>query len=122
MGLDMFLKRINRNYFISLNGKFDSNDIYENSVEVGYWRKAVEIHRWFVDAVQGGKDNCEYYEVSKEKLETLLNLCKKAKASTKDVEYNERYLSNIEKTIKILEEVLAKTDFEQEVILYCSCW
>ena len=122
MGLDMFLKKINRNYFVSLNGKFDSNDIYENSVEVGYWRRADEIHRWFIDAVQGGKDNCEYYEVNKEKLETLLNLCKKAKASTKDVEYNERYLSNIEKTIKILEEVLAKTDFEQEVILYCGCW
>lgn len=43
--------------------------------EVGYWRKANSIHRWFVDKVQDGEDDCEYYEVSKEDLEELLNTC-----------------------------------------------
>ena len=153
MGLDMYLEKVNRNYFISLNGKLDGNDIWEHSTEVGYWRKANQIHRWFVDAVQNGKDDCGYYQVSKGDLEILLELCKKVKDSITlvedkesnikiienpetakillptqsgfffgDVEYNEYYLNDIKETIKILKKVLAETDFEREVILYCSSW
>jgi hypothetical protein len=40
-----------------------------------YWRKANQIHAWFVDNVQGGVDECELTEVSAEQLEKLLNLC-----------------------------------------------
>ena len=43
--------------------------------KVGYWRKANAIHKWFVDNVQDGADDCEYYEVSKEQLENLLSIC-----------------------------------------------
>ena len=43
--------------------------------EVGYWRKANAIHRWLVENIQNGVDNCEYYEVTKEKLEELLETC-----------------------------------------------
>lgn len=27
--------------------------------EIGYWRKANHIHKWFVDCVQDGEDDCE---------------------------------------------------------------
>lgn len=37
-------------------------------VNVAYWRKANAIHRWFVDNVQGGNDNCEEWAVSRDKL------------------------------------------------------
>ena len=43
--------------------------------EVGYWRKANAIHKWFVDNVQDGVDDCGYYEVSQEQLKNLLHIC-----------------------------------------------
>ena len=51
--------------------------------DVGYWRKANAIHRWFVENVQDGKDDCDYYEVSKEQLEELLGLCIKVRDLSK---------------------------------------
>ena len=40
---------------------------------VGYWRKANQIHNWFVNRVQDGIDDCEYHhECTKEILEELL--------------------------------------------------
>ena len=44
--------------------------------DVGYWRKANAIHKWFVDNIQDGEDDCGYYEVAPEQLEELLNICK----------------------------------------------
>ena len=45
---------------------------------VGYWRKANQIHNWFVNRVQDGIDDCEYHhECTKEILEELLATCKK---------------------------------------------
>lgn len=44
--------------------------------QVGYWRKANEIHNWFVENVQDGIDDCDYHhEVTKEILEELLDIC-----------------------------------------------
>lgn len=45
--------------------------------EVGYWRKANQIHRWFVEEVQGGEDDCRDYYVSREQLLKLRDLCKR---------------------------------------------
>jgi hypothetical protein len=41
--------------------------------EVAYWRKANQIHRWFVENVQDGNDDCKEYYVSREKLKELLD-------------------------------------------------
>ena len=43
--------------------------------ELAYWRKANAIHKWFVDKVQDGNDDCGEYKVSKEQLQDLLNTC-----------------------------------------------
>ena len=48
--------------------------------EVAYWRKANAIHKWFVDNVQSGKDDCDSYEVSREQLVKLLGDCEQVKA------------------------------------------
>ena len=55
MGLDQYLTR--------LKGERE---------EVGYWRKANAIHRWFVDNVQEGEDDCGEYEVTIKQLKDLL--------------------------------------------------
>ena len=47
------------------------------------WRKANQIHHWFVENVQDGQDDCGSYEVTKEQLETLLELCMKVKLASK---------------------------------------
>jgi hypothetical protein len=45
--------------------------------EVCYWRKANQIHKWFVDNVQGGVDDCGEYLVTEDELDELRELCKK---------------------------------------------
>lgn len=56
------------------SGNFDSINV---SFEAGYWRKANAIHKWFVDNVQDGKDDCKTYYVDREQLRELRELCKK---------------------------------------------
>ena len=48
---------------------------------VMYWRKANHIHKWFVDNVQDGVDECQESYVSTDKLKELLDTCKKVEAS-----------------------------------------
>ena len=44
---------------------------------VEHWRKANEIHNWFVENVQDGIDDCDYHhEVTEEMLELLRSTCK----------------------------------------------
>lgn len=55
--------------------------------QIGYWRKANEIHNWFVNNVQDGVDDCDYHEeVTKEVLEELLVTCQKVLNSCELVE------------------------------------
>lgn len=45
--------------------------------EVAYWRKANAVHKWFVDHVQGGEDDCDWHdEVTQDVLEELRDICK----------------------------------------------
>ena len=90
MGLDMYLKA--RKYLSShderegplkaqiselvkeINKGFALNELV---FEAMYWRKANSIHKWFVDNVQGGKDDCEEYPVSEDHLKSLLDTINK---------------------------------------------
>ena len=49
--------------------------------EVAYWRKANQIHNWFVENIQKGVDDCGSYWVPKEKLEELVDVCKQILAT-----------------------------------------
>lgn len=44
-------------------------------VTVAYWRKANAIHKWFVDNVQHGEDECRPHTVSRDQLQELQSLC-----------------------------------------------
>lgn len=103
--------------------------------QVGYWRKANAIHKWFVDNVQEGEDDCKEYYVDTEKLKELLNECNKVldkEAEPEDVlpsesgfffgstEYDEWYYNDIEQTKKMIEELLAEE--ETGDFYYRSSW
>ena len=102
--------------------------------EVGYWRKVNQIHQWFVENVQGGNDNCAEYYVGSDKLEELLDLCKKVQTDNSlaedllptqggfffgGTEYDEWYYKDIDNTIQILEEALADKGADY---YYSSSW
>jgi hypothetical protein len=105
----------------------------EVSLRIGYWRKANHIHKWFVDNVQDGKDECQESYVSREQLETLLDTCKKVLDSPVlgntilptqsgfffgGTEYDEWYLQDVNNTIDILEKVLNNPIFKQKGIYW----
>lgn len=94
MGLDMYLNRkkyiganyehrnITGNIDIKRDGKnipIDFNKVSYIEEAVGYWRKANAIHKWFVDNIQEGVDDCREYYVEKEKMKELLETCKEVK-------------------------------------------
>ena len=102
--------------------------------EAGYWRKANAIHRWFVENVQDGKDDCGEYFVPPSSLEELLELCEKVKLNPEQAdellptssgfffggdEYDEWYFDKIDYTIEVLKEALADTDSSY---YYSSSW
>ncbi len=107
---------------------------------VGYWRKANQIHNWFVKNIQDGKDDCGEYYVSEEKLQQLLEDCKKVKENqsvasevlpTKGgfffggTEYDEYYMGDIDDTIDIIETLFKEKGDEKYFngdIYYSSSW
>lgn len=45
--------------------------------QAAYWRKANQIHRWFVDNVCEGNDDCKPYYCGKDKVKELVGVCRK---------------------------------------------
>ena len=81
MGLDMYLSA-ERFLWRGMESEedFSSHDIEgceikEVTYDVGYWRKANHIHKWFVDNVQNGVDDCGSYYVSLDTLNVLKDSC-----------------------------------------------
>lgn len=63
MGLDMYLYKRKKEE--------------ESKIDVvAYWRKANQVHNWFVTNVQNGVDNCEPHPVTEQDIVKLLNICK----------------------------------------------
>jgi hypothetical protein len=52
------------------------------SFEAGYWRKANHIHKWFVENIQDGNDDCGDYDVPREDLKRLLAICREVLSSS----------------------------------------
>jgi hypothetical protein len=153
MGLDMYLSR--KTYVkqwshqkpeeqfevtITKGGKpydgIDISNVTNIEEEVGYWRKANQIHRWFVENIQNGVDNCGEYSVSKGELEELRNICTEvlndhSKAEELlpsasgfffgNTDYDEWYYNDVEHTIEILDKILSESDGNQD-IYYSSSW
>lgn len=156
MGLDMYLTKkiyIGANYehnkvageiTLTKDGKpikVNMKKLTYIEEQVGYWRKANHIHKWFVDNVQDGVDNCGDYSVSDEQLKQLLAACKavvdkpelaKTELPTQSgfffggTEYDEYYIQDCNNTIEIIEalfnEVEPGKDYLPDEIYYHSSW
>ena len=80
MGLDMYLRlrkahdwHSNREWFTSYDNAWGCKwRLSESTYTVCEWRKANAIHKWFVDHVQDGEDDCGRYPVSVDKLKDCL--------------------------------------------------
>jgi len=110
----------------------------EVKLKVGYWRKANAIHQWFVKNVQGGVDDCQQANVTREQLKELSNICQevlKDKTKTEELlpamegflfghtEYDNWYYEQLEDTVKTLENLLKWTEGEQWwTFYYQSSW
>ena len=77
-------------YYVTKYDKWDDKHQFPRKMikeEIGYWRKANQIHNWFVKNVQDGEDDCHYHnEVTKEVLEELLAICQKVLDSCEMIE------------------------------------
>ena len=69
MGLDMYLYKCE-----SVSGKHLKRTQHTFE-EVMYWRKAHDLHRWFIDNCGNGETGLDMYEVSSEQLGELLERC-----------------------------------------------
>jgi hypothetical protein len=147
MGLDQYLYK---KTWVNSNRKNNTHQVVDKTVEifdkeyplkdleylvyeVGYWRKANQIHKWFVNNVQEGNDDCKEYYVSDEKIKELYDLCieiinnpQKAEELLPthagfffgSYEYDEYYMKDLQHTIGILEPLLNCDDS----IYYSSSW
>ena len=169
MGLDMYLE-IRKNEYCSEYHQDKGSDLAleypkditefipnptdlrisrQTNYEVGYWRKANQIHNWFMqncarrDEWDNPIDDCSPIEITVDKLEKLLDACKKVLADHSlassllptqsgfffgSTEYDEYYFGDIEKTIEIIEPVLKfakhKLEIEDYVweVYYQASW
>ena len=90
MGLDMYLSA--KRYMwdkelesVEVKG-FDIPaplELKELGCRAAYWRKANQIHGWFVRNVQDDVDDCGSYDVSRDDLQALVDVCRKVLANRK---------------------------------------
>lgn len=164
MGLDMYLER---EYYLYSWDKLKEKEFHitradrtKGSVEITIpldkvkrlilmehqWRKSNAIHKWFVDNVQDGNDDCGRYYVSLEKIQELKETLEKVLAlryeniSTEELEkkceellptqagfffgntnYSEDYFGDIMDTLNTLDRLLAEKDCEG-TLYYSSSW
>lgn len=97
--------------------------VNEISAEFKYWRKANAIHKWFVDNVQEGVDECQETYVPVEKLYELRDICSAVMASPDQAstllpsqggfffggtDYDEGYFDDVRSTLNWLNDFLLK--------------
>ena len=154
MGLDMYLYKKTFLYtgewvreeercevIVNQGGKphptINPKKIKEIVEEVGYWRKANQIHNWFVKNVQKDQDDCKEYRVDYEQLRDLLNACEDvlddhSKAEQLlptgsgfffgNTDYDEYYFEKVQNTYDILMSIMSAPDADTEEYIYQSSW
>jgi hypothetical protein len=148
MGLDMYLskKTYVKNWSfkseeethkvtVKLNKKI-RKDIKPDRVsyiveEMGYWRKANQIHNWFVNETAGGVDDKQPSSVSLDQLKELKELCeavveRKSDSFNKDnlptgagfffgsTEYDEKYYNDCQETIDMIKVIIKEEENKPE--------
>ena len=75
--------------------------------EIGYWRKANHIHKWFVDKCQDGVDECQTTAISVKQLQELKALCEKVLATARVVQGGAEDIYEDDEVIENAEEIAA---------------
>ncbi len=109
----------------------------DNWKEVAYWRKANQIHAWFVREVQNDEDDCGRYEVSLAKLKELSEICQKVLDNPDLAEkllpsssgfffgstaYDEYYFADVKDTIEQIDAILNNRFYKDCVLEYQASW
>jgi hypothetical protein len=101
----------------------DSDDLQfaEVKLQLAYWRKANQIHKFFVDVCGGGTDECQDIYVDRDNLKDLLEKCESILEDHSKAEellpsqsgfffgsneYDEYYFGDLERTVPILKKIL----------------
>ena len=150
MGLDMYLSarkyvsdfgfkpedtKLNASIKESLGFAPDEFGHIYVEMEVAYWRKANQIHAWFVDNVQNGVDDCGDYSVSRDNIIKLVELCDKA-IDNKDTtllqpksgfffgstEVDEYYWEELKRTKDVLNQILNDKRLDECNFEYHASW
>lgn len=154
MGLDMYLSKKtyvknwrhtaeDKKHTVTIKGdrskEIKSDRVTHIQEEVGYWRKANQIHKWFVENIQEGVDDCRSYYVQASKLEGLLENCKTVLEDDSKAErllpnqsgfffgstgYDEWYFEQLEDTVKIIGGIISemKENESEYEFYYQSSW
>ena len=149
MGLDMYLSAEKYQFGAldkeptditkAVNQVTDTKGYQVKSFEIWAcdWRKANQIHDWFVRNVQGGEDDCKRYRVDLNQLRDLVELCKKVLAHRDQagellppqagfffgsIEIDEYYFEDLMDTIEKLEPFITDSSWEMWDFYYQSSW
>lgn len=148
MGLDMYLFKVT---YISKPapdeaiiptisdpaGVIKAERVFSIKELVCYWRKANQIHNWFVTHVQGGVDDCGEYYVSLEDLISLLQTIKEVLANPDlapvllptvsgfffgPIEYDDTYFDTLRSSVTTLKSIISEPLGVNQVLYYQSSW
>ena len=157
MGLDMYLNRkiyvkkwahqkSPTNVKVTVNKTrrpdIDTDKLAFIEEEAVYWRKANAIHKWFVDNVQDGNDDCKEYFISTEDAIDLMQTCQRVLNDHSlapkllptesgfffgSTDYDEWYYKDLEDTVKGIGDVLdrmklAPEECSQGSLYYTASW
>ena len=163
MGLDMYLKATKHTYKSEYQGRdappatatpgrdaieraiydieipkaFRKYGGREFSCDAMYWRKANAIHKWFVDNVQDGNDDCRSYYVCHSQLSDLLGVINQVLDYPEEAEdilpttsgcffghtgYDEYYMDTLRHTQNGLAKILSMPDLDTWSFEYMSSW
>jgi len=146
MGLDMYLNAKRYIWFseaavsdavAQVFPELKNRKVKQVEVEAIYWRKANAIHKWFVENVQAGVDDCGNYAVSRDKLQELLDTCYRVLSFRHlaveqlppaegfffgSTEVDEWYWQDLEKTAAMIKGILEEFPAEHWEFEYHSSW
>ena len=112
-------------------------ELCEIRCRAAYWRKANMIHAWFVANVQDDDDDCRPYDVGRDDMQTLIDLCREVLANKKKAakllptaqgfffggdEYDDWYFAELQRTADELAALLAACPERDWSFEYQSSW
>ena len=135
MGLDMNVYATNGET-LTKEDLYGEDDLWED-LNSWYWRKANQVHKWMVENVQHGEDNCGVYEVDINQLRELKDIVEEIMADPKKApdllptesgfffgsqEYDEWYREDLELTQNNINQMLEEAAMGPTRFFYTSSW